>query len=312
MGDGKREIDRHTIYAALVVALGVGLYWWMFYQAGFSSGRREERAHVEREHYAADAANKLGNVCNGMSGAAAAKCGYQVAETEREGRRNESDLAAQWKAADWVFWAGIIGGAQLFVTAVGLFFIKRTLDANWGAMEAAQDSLSHQRETAQLQLRPYLYIGDEAKLELPLTLKSRIRLKVKNYGLSPAFNLKLGTAHVLVKRPIRDSARNLAVTEFADLVSVLGPQAEMTVNMILADLGEGTLELIRNGTAALIGIHAIKYEGTNGVEDCHEISIYVDKNTCLSGEVLTLNEWARQHSHEEPSASPELNLTGGK
>jgi hypothetical protein len=138
MGDSKRGIDRHTAYPALVVALGVLGYWWVFYQAGVSSGRHEERAQIEREHYAAEAAQQLSDVCGKLVGAAATKCAYDVAKSERESRRSESDLNAQWEAADWVFWAGIIGAAQLIATATGLFFIKRTLDANWKAVDAAQ------------------------------------------------------------------------------------------------------------------------------------------------------------------------------
>jgi hypothetical protein len=138
MGASKRTVDKHTIYAAVVLAFGMFAYWWMFYRAGYSSGRHEERAHIEREHYAAEAADQLSKVCGQLSGTAAAKCAYDTAETEREYRRNESDLAAQWKAADWVLWGAVIAGAQLVATAAGLFFIKRTLDASWQAVATAQ------------------------------------------------------------------------------------------------------------------------------------------------------------------------------
>src|SRR5207253_6183545 len=124
MGHSKRKIDGYTIYAAAVVLFGVAACWWMFYDIGYSSGRHQERAHVESEHYAADASRYLSEHCGTLAGAALRKCIYEAAQTEREGQHNESDLAAQWKAADWVLWAAIISGAQLIFTIIGLYFVK--------------------------------------------------------------------------------------------------------------------------------------------------------------------------------------------
>lgn len=149
-GESKSWLDRHTVYAAAILALGALAYWWMFYHAGYSSGAYQERAHIEREHYAADASKRLGESCDGLTGADLRKCAYDIIKTERESGRAESDLAAQWQASDWAMWAAIVAGAQLLATITGLILLKGTLDATWRAVEDTGEATDAMRKANEI------------------------------------------------------------------------------------------------------------------------------------------------------------------
>ena len=105
----------------LMVVVGVALYWTMFYDMGFQSGQNEQKATIEAERYAGDAANQIEQECRNKSGLSVRECIAKIVAGERESQRGESDLAAQWKAANWVMWAGILAGAQLIATVFALY-----------------------------------------------------------------------------------------------------------------------------------------------------------------------------------------------
>lgn len=118
-----------------VAVVGIASYWAMFYSAGYGSGYNDQKAKIEAKHYASDTTNQIERDCSAKTGEVARKCITDIVKAEREGQRNERDLAAQLKAADWAMWAAIIAGAQLLATIIGLYFVKRTLDATLEAVE---------------------------------------------------------------------------------------------------------------------------------------------------------------------------------
>src|SRR4051812_27102538 len=56
-------------------------------------------------------------------------------ETGDTDEHDSRDLVAQEGAALWGFWIAVFAGLQIVATVIGLVFIKRTLDATWGAVE---------------------------------------------------------------------------------------------------------------------------------------------------------------------------------
>ena len=157
---GKQSAAR-LIGTILVAVLGIGAYWAMFYSAGYGSGYNERQAHIEAKHYVSDTPQQIERECGAKAGEATRECIAKIIDAERESQRSESDLAAQWKAADWVMWAGIIAGAQLIATALGLYFVKRTLDATLEAVEdtgKATQAMERQNELAARQQRPWIWI----------------------------------------------------------------------------------------------------------------------------------------------------------
>ncbi len=181
------------IGAVIVAALGVAMYWAMFYSAGYGSGYNERKAQIEAKHYASDTANQIERECGAKAGKPARECITDIVNAERESERGESDLAAQWKAADWVMWAGILAGAQLIATALGLYFVKRTLDATLEAVEDtsnATKAMERQNEiasdTAKRQLRAYCSLLEYEGTGVALDNEPQFTFTVANTGQTPA------------------------------------------------------------------------------------------------------------------------------
>lgn len=180
---------------AILVAIGiVALYWSMFYNAGYQSGYNERKAKVESAHYASDTANQIDRKCSTKTGEAARECITEIIGAERESQRGESDLAAQWKAADWVMWAGILAGAQLIATVLGLYFVKRTLDATLEAVEdtgKATVAMERQNVIASEAQRAWVTISIHPKIVTPVptdAFRFGIDFMAHNIGQTVAAN----------------------------------------------------------------------------------------------------------------------------
>lgn len=186
MSDSNRGGVDKALIGSIVAAIAViCLYWAMFYDAGYQSGRHQERAQIERKHYAADTGERVERECAGRATKALRECVTEIVASERENKRNESDLAAQWQAADWVLWAAIIAGAQLVATVIGLYFIKGTLDATLKAVEdtgKATLAMEKQIEIAERGQRAWIAI------EAITVDDGQINVTVRNFGHSPAKN----------------------------------------------------------------------------------------------------------------------------
>lgn len=184
------------IWTAVVIAVGVASYWLMFYDMGYQSGYGERKAQIEAQHYASDSAKKIERECGTKSGLAARECITKIVTSERESQRNESDLAAQWKAADWAMWAAIIAGAQLIATALGLYYVKRTLDATLEAVEdtgLATRAMERQNELAAIAQRPWVKLDARlTKLEVrDRHFSVSLAVDARNVGKSVAINAGL-------------------------------------------------------------------------------------------------------------------------
>lgn len=192
--------DKHSplglIFSALVVIVAIGLYWSMFYDAGYNSGYHERQAYVEREHHASDTPKQIERKCSAKAGAELRECVAEIVEAERESQRSESDLAAQWKAANWVMWAGVVSGLQLILTLAGLYYVKGTLDATLKAVVdtgKATVAMERQNEIAEIAQRPWVIL--EAEITKFQTTQTGIdiwtKVTARNIGKSVAENMSL-------------------------------------------------------------------------------------------------------------------------
>ena len=145
----------------------------------------------------------------------------ETSEYERpceQGRdERNSDLCAQWKAADaardaaeWAKWQlllGIIGAAGLLVT---IHYTRRAVLAAFEANQNAHDTLTHAKEMAAVELRPYLHV-DEIAFDKPETLKHRpsVIVRVKNFGATPATRFRFEAAADLRNKSKFDAAKGL-------------------------------------------------------------------------------------------------------
>jgi len=165
----------------------------MFYDMGASSARNDERSKRYTSTYAADAAKHVEKDCAGRAGKALVECMVEIVDATRESQRAESDLGAQWQAANWVAWATIIAGVQLVATILGLVYIRETLLATVKAVEdtgvatqAMKDANLIADRTSRQQLRAYL-TPEIAVVEWhPNGINYKITISFKNTGGTPA------------------------------------------------------------------------------------------------------------------------------
>lgn len=109
---------------------------------------------------------------------------------------DESDLCAQWKAANaaedsafwakWGFWIGVVGSCLLLWQII---LTRRAVEDTSEATDAMREANEIARSVARNELRPYFYVvrveicemeGDEVSLKLTM----------KNYGRGPARNIR--------------------------------------------------------------------------------------------------------------------------
>ena len=103
---------------------------------------------------------------------------------DRKEWRDESDLEAQWKAADWTFWGTLVAALGAVVALVGVIFVARTLRLQFDANEQAREFFIEERR---------------AWLDLSVTATSwtashgraifQVVAKAKNVGHMPATNV---------------------------------------------------------------------------------------------------------------------------
>ncbi|MES2444651.1 MAG: hypothetical protein V4574_17640 [Pseudomonadota bacterium] len=164
----------------------------MFYSAGNSSGRHEQRVYDANERHSRDSIAQIRQVCSAKQPADQAQCVREFIGAEREAKHNESDLAAQWKAADWVMWAGVLAGVQLLISAIGLYALLETIKQGRRALKRARKANRISEDTAKRQLRAYL-IYRRLVFTPVFNISSRSLTKVKitamfeNRGQTPAF-----------------------------------------------------------------------------------------------------------------------------
>lgn len=187
---------RGMVGAVIVVILAIALYWSMFYSAGYGLGYHKGQAEVERGHHASETPKQIEGECGSKTSVEFRECVTKIIDAERESRRGESDLAAQWEAAEWVRWAGVLAAAQLIATVIGLYYVKGTLDETRRAVNdtsiATEAMLAQTKLMANAQ-RPWLdfEVSDIEIADLAVQRDSLIvALNVKNISDFPAHELR--------------------------------------------------------------------------------------------------------------------------
>lgn len=278
-GSDRGELTKTGLIATIfVAALTIAAYWLMIYDAGYQSGQNERKANVESAHYAADTANQIERKCGTKVGQSARECIAEIVKAERESQRSESDLAAQWEAADWARWAGFAALAQFIATIIGLYYIKGTLDATLKAVEdtgKATKAMLRQNDltedTAQKQLRAYVDICDDfTKIERnPLRDKddriaAKVTISVRNYGQTPAKYARTNVSHMVLEN-------NFDSYPFLDKTDVewqpafdIPPGGRLTIPH-QANFSQEIYDRILRGECSMVIIAFFAYEDVYGV-----------------------------------------------
>jgi len=112
--------------------------------------------------------------------------------------REKRDLAAQEASAAWAFWVALFSGIQMIATIIGLYFVKRTLDATLAAVEDTGEATIAMREANRIakqasehQVRPWVEVTVE-NVRLSLinnNPRATASLWLHNFKHSPALDI---------------------------------------------------------------------------------------------------------------------------
>lgn len=212
-----------VLVALLLCCLIVGA---IAYSQGIESERRYQAPHRHAEYSETDA--KV--ACTGLEPEAMFECVQKKVEDSEETARAEQDLTAQQRAATSALVAAIVSALTLAISGIGVWYVKRTLDATVAAVadtsQATQAMLKANEiaeRNARKGLRPYLW-PEAAWFKMTEEGEPIAQIVIKNFGQTPALN-KRGWTHTWVECfPLHDPLPEAP----ADMMmgsSVIGPGA---------------------------------------------------------------------------------------
>lgn len=152
----------------------------------YSSGRESERRNNAPASYSRAAKQDAERACVGMEAGAAFECIYEKVEASQDQARGEQDLSAQQRSAFAAIFSVLISLFTLIATGIGVWYVKRTLDATLvavnGASEANKISKDSLNAVRKLEEGKLLLIYTNARIENHLWLCT---LQAANLGRSP-------------------------------------------------------------------------------------------------------------------------------
>jgi hypothetical protein len=127
-------------------ALFLAMVGFMAFSYGYQSADKNHQSDYER-HYKAQADYE--NCANRSTSKEAVECYKQADKATRENQTTEQDLDAQREMANWaegMLWtSGIIGSLGIFVTCVGIYYVRETLIEAGKTTSAAIDAVRGER-----------------------------------------------------------------------------------------------------------------------------------------------------------------------
>jgi hypothetical protein len=122
-----------------------------------------------------------------------AKCINDKIETYERQQATNKDLQAQQDMVLWAFWAALSSGLGIFVTGVGIFYVRQTLEANRAAVITAEKALEITRHAHIIEQRPWIAVR-AMKAGTGVVSKDVISVhlwvRFTNIGKTPATNVK--------------------------------------------------------------------------------------------------------------------------
>ncbi len=125
----------------------------------YGLGSQKERRQQLPASYAKAAKEDAERACAAIQPAASFDCIYEKAQSAQEQALNEQDLTAQQSAANSALMSAIIAFFTLILSGVGVWFVRRTLEATVKAVEdtsTATAAMVKQNEIAEETKRPWI------------------------------------------------------------------------------------------------------------------------------------------------------------
>ena len=186
-GQGSPHLGGYGVLLAIIFCTVIaGIF-------SYSSGRESERRNNAPASYSRAAKQDAERACVGMEAGAAFECIYEKVEASQDQARGEQDLSAQQRAASAAMISALIALLTLGATGLGVWYVKRTLDATLEAVKDTSEATDAMREANRIS---ELGLNAARKLEegkLLLTYSNartekhlwRCTLQAANLGRSP-------------------------------------------------------------------------------------------------------------------------------
>lgn len=177
-----------TVCAGLIFGLSVvaeGLSRDANYQREADDYGRKYAAHTEQQ---------IRQECIRLPDKAKSNCIAEKRHEYRKDEREERDLVAQRKSANWAYIMGSAAVLGMVLSAIGVVLV-------WTTFQATKEANLIAATTQFFELRPYVFLdqatfGHEVKSKDGTTRRvlldpSPVALTIKNFGSTPAKNVKL-------------------------------------------------------------------------------------------------------------------------
>lgn len=191
-GERAKVVDWAFPLIGLVIAIAVA--WGVGWLQAREKYNREQSAAA----YQAAANEDAKRSCVGSDPSTLFECVDEKIKASYQARHDQEDLQAQQRAATSALASSVLGLIALILSGIGVWYVKRTLDATLEAVEdtsAATEAMLRQNEIAeeamQRQLRAYVHIEACRMLQFDDQRKPVFRFKMVNMGQTPALQLRV-------------------------------------------------------------------------------------------------------------------------
>ncbi len=182
-----------TVLTAILIASLVAVF---LYDSGRKHGEALGEYSANSDTYARNTQEHIKECLALPEDGRKSKCIVKVVEASNEHERAEKDLIAQTEMALWALGMLVVSTLMMFVSALGVWWIRETLAETRNAVKAADDAVTVTRKIGESQLRAYCSV-DSATLEQGNPdsggdgyRKIYTQITIKNYGQTPAYDAR--------------------------------------------------------------------------------------------------------------------------
>lgn len=179
------------VVTATTIALMLGLAIVAIFEAGRSKGVSEGEYVANADTYAKHADQEIEDRCLILDDPAKAICIREVVDAHNETERAERDLVAQSDMALWALIMLSVTALMAIITALGVWFVWRTLLATQKMAEDARIATAITREIGEAQVRAYISISRVSIAIDETAPHPKLQVVVKNAGQSPARSVEV-------------------------------------------------------------------------------------------------------------------------
>ncbi|WP_415404683.1 hypothetical protein [Tateyamaria sp. SN3-11] len=173
----------------------------LIYDSGRKHGEAIGEYAANTDTYARHTQEHVKECLSIAEDSAKTECIIKEIEASNEHERAEKDLIAQTEMALWALGMLVVSGLMLFVTAIGVWWIRDTLVETRRAVKAADDAVLVTREMGITQNRGWLKVEAVSTNAIqPLVLDSEagdanynlpLKCRLTNVGNGPCLNVRI-------------------------------------------------------------------------------------------------------------------------